>query len=346
MQTSEQSFIANINFISTQFNRYFSIFIFIFGTVGNILNILVLAQKTFRTNSCAFLFMFSSMANLVVIISGLPSRMLSGWDADLSATNRIVCKLRAVVLNVSRPIAFWLILLAAIDRWLLSSSNNHLRQMSSLKNAKRATIVISLSSTIIFAHTIYCNEPNQLDAPIRCYGATITCRIVTDTCFTFITTLIPLILMLIFGLLTIRNVRQARNRAHPGAISTVSTGSNPNGNPGNSQKRTEYRLLVMLVVQVFVFLLLGLPLGIEKLVETFTVHYEKSASQKAIDKLLYGILQQLNFLSNGIPFYIYTLVGGTIFRRALVKLFVPGASTTVGSTNVIGPAQKRPTTTH
>ncbi|CAF3625382.1 unnamed protein product [Rotaria sordida] len=76
-------------------------------------------------------------ANFIAILSGLTSRMLSGWAADLTNTDRFLCKLRAFVLNVARPVAFWLILLAAIDRWLLSSPNARLRQISTLKNAQR-----------------------------------------------------------------------------------------------------------------------------------------------------------------------------------------------------------------
>ncbi|CAF4176623.1 unnamed protein product, partial [Adineta steineri] len=61
----DATLVSILNNTSSQLNRYFSIIIFAFGTIGNILNILVLAEKTFRSNSCALLFLVSSMANLV-----------------------------------------------------------------------------------------------------------------------------------------------------------------------------------------------------------------------------------------------------------------------------------------
>lgn len=97
MNSSDADLAASWNQITAQMNRYFSIFVFLFGIVGNVLNILVLSRKAFRTNPCAVLFMVSSMANFICILSGLTSRMLSGWAADLTNTDRFLCKLRAFV---------------------------------------------------------------------------------------------------------------------------------------------------------------------------------------------------------------------------------------------------------
>ena len=333
MATSETNFIAHINFVSSQVNRYFSIIIFLFGIVGNILNVLVLCQRTFRTNPCAYLFMVSSLANIVAILSGLTSRMLSGWAADLTNTDQFLCKLRAFVLNVARPIAFWLILLAAIDRWLLSSPYPRLRLMSNLKNAQRGIALVSLLSLILFSHIIYCYEPNLRDAPLRCYGITITCRFVTDICFTFVTILIPLLLMLVFGLLTIRNVRHSRHRTNPRAIATIHVDANQKQRNQGAQRNTDYRLLLMLLVQILLLFIFGVPLGIQKLYATITVNQSLSRSQIALDNFVYGFVLLLNFLANGMPFYIYTLVGGSVFRQALGKMFFVRRSAMLRPTN-------------
>ncbi len=118
--SSDAAFAAYMNNLTAQMNRYPSIVIFLFGTIGNILNILVLCQRTFRSNPCAILFLFSSAANFIAILAGLTSRILSVWVVDLTNTDRCLCKRRAFILNVSRPVAYWLILLPSIDRWLLS----------------------------------------------------------------------------------------------------------------------------------------------------------------------------------------------------------------------------------
>ncbi|UJR18175.1 hypothetical protein I4U23_005075 [Adineta vaga] len=311
-----------INNLSIQMNRYFSIIIFLFGTIGNLLNICVLYQRTFRSNSCAILFLFSSFANLIAILSGLISRTFSGWIVDLTNTDRSLCKLRAFILNVARPIAFWLILLATIDRWLLSNPNVYYRQMSTLKNAKRNMIIITILSIILFSHILYCYEPNLMDAPLKCYGVTVTCRLVTDISFTFGSTFIPIVFMLIFGLMTIRNIRRSRKKVLPRDLSMGTNQISVGERQRPSLSKSDYRLVMMLLVQILLLVVFGLPLGVQKLYATIIINRPTSQLQTAIDNFVYNFTLLLNFLANGIPFYIYTLFGGEIFRKALLKVFL------------------------
>ncbi|UJR12139.1 hypothetical protein I4U23_016316 [Adineta vaga] len=311
-----------INNLSIQMNRYFSIVIFLFGTIGNLLNICVLSQQIFRSNPCAVLFLFSSFANLIAILSGLTSRMFSGWIVDLTNTDRSLCKLRAFILNVARPIAFWLILLAAIDRWLLSNPNANYRQMSTLKNAKRNMIIITILSIILFSHILYCYEPNLMDAPLKCYGVTVTCRLVTDISFTFGSTFIPIVFMFIFGLMTIRNIRRSRMKVQARDLSMETNQISTGERQRPSLSKSDYRLMMMLLAQILLLVVFGLPLGVQKLYATITINRPTPQLQTVIDNFVYSFVLLLNFLANGIPFYIYTLFGGEIFRKALLKVFL------------------------
>ena len=176
--------------ISSQINCYFSIFLFIFGIVGNILNILVLSQRALRSNPCAWLFLISSFVNLVTIFSGLTTRIISNWTIDITDTVRWLCKLRVFTLYTSRTIATWLIMLATIDRWLLSCSDVRRRQWSSLKHAQQGTIIIILVSFCLYLPVFYCYEANLINTPLKCYSKTIKCRIFADQTYTSITVFI------------------------------------------------------------------------------------------------------------------------------------------------------------
>ncbi|CAF3446149.1 unnamed protein product [Rotaria socialis] len=134
---SDATLVATLDDTTFQIIRYGSIFIFLFGTIGNAFNILVLSQSSFRSSPCAQLFLFASV------------------------------------------------------------------------------------------------EPFQKDSPQKCYDATVACRYVTDLLFTFLP-ILPLIPMLVFGLLTIQNVRQSRNRTIPTDVSRVPpVGVIVNFNPTN-----------------------------------------------------------------------------------------------------------------
>jgi hypothetical protein len=329
MSSTETYLIDTFTFTSIQLNRYFSIFIFFFGVIGNILNILILSQRTFRFNPCIFFFLTSSIANLISILAGLIPRILSSWNADLTTTNDLLCKLRAFIIFTSRTIALWLIMFATIDRWIISSTNTQRRQLSSLKNAQRSVLILIICSSLAYSQMLYCYEANLVDTPLNCYGKTSFCRLLTDVTYACFTVLIPLILMIIFGLMAISNVREVRSYIESRKGSLTKRMNTKNvifiSKQTRSWKKLERHLRRMLLLQVIVVILLTLPQAIHKLYLTMTSNAQKSALEYSFDRFLYNLDLLLPYLESGMPFYIYTLTGGQVFRRALAKLiYRPG----------------------
>ncbi|CAF0728474.1 unnamed protein product [Adineta steineri] len=168
--------------------------------------------KNFRTNSCGWLFLISSIANLISLFFALITRIMNGSTTDPTETIAWLCKFRAHIVFSSRTIALWLITFATIDRWFLSNINVHRRHLSTLKNAQRSAIFITIFSIILYAQMFYCYEANLMNTPLKCYGKTKVCRHLTDLSLTFITVLCPLFVMILSGLLTISNIRQSHRR--------------------------------------------------------------------------------------------------------------------------------------
>jgi hypothetical protein len=76
----------------------------------------------------------------------------------------------------------------------------------------------------------------------------------------------------------------------------------------------------MLLVQVLLLVLLCIPQVIQKFHLTFRPFGTVSKLDDAIRTFLYNITLLLAFIASGIPFYIYTLTGGTVFRKAFLDL--------------------------
>jgi hypothetical protein len=325
LSPSDIQLIEILTLITTQLNRYLTLFIFIFGIIGNILNILALSQRTLRFNPCAYLFLISSISNFISILSGLTSRILSGWSFDLTDTNRYYCKWRAFVMLTSRTIAFWLIIFAIIDRWILSLHNVQHRQMSTLKNVQYSSLFIIILSILLYLHTIYCYESNLLDTPMKCYGKTISCRLLTDLTYACFTILIPLILTIIFGFFTVSNIRHTHNNISSRNMSIIKYNKNNVSVLIYEQKRrwqkTDRYLCRMLFLQVILLMCLTLPQTIHKLYLTLIVDEQTSEVKFALNQFLYNFDSLLSYIASGMPFYIYTLTGGKVFRKALKKLF-------------------------
>ncbi|CAF3926365.1 unnamed protein product [Rotaria sp. Silwood2] len=138
--------------------------------------------------------------------------MIGGWTTNPTNYIGLVCKLRGFFVFTTRTIGSWFVVLATVDRWLLSSIDAHRRQRSTLINAKRWTIIIVLLSSLLYAQQLYCYEANLIDTPLRCYGKTVACRYLTDLSFAVMTIILPLFFMILFGLLIISNVRQSQSR--------------------------------------------------------------------------------------------------------------------------------------
>jgi hypothetical protein len=309
--------IQLFNSISDQLNRYLAPLILIFGVFGNILNCLVFSQKRFRVNSCAYLFLIASVINLISLICGLSTRILSGWSMDPTNTVNWLCKGRAFVVFTSRTIAIWLIMIASIDRWLLSSASQHRRQMSTIRNIKRSILVISIVCTAFYIHMLGCYEANLLDAPLKCYGRSLQCNLITDLTDGLMTICIPLIVMMIFGRMTISNVHQARRRV--GSVATISTNQS-SAIRSRSRKKMDQHLLRMLFLQIPLLLIFCLPQAVQKFYLTFHSLSSASELQIATHRFLYNLEILMAFIASGMPFYLNTLTSGTVFRRALFNL--------------------------
>jgi hypothetical protein len=266
-------------------------------------------------------FLFSSIAHLIFIYAGLTTRMLSGWAVDLTNTIGWLCKLRGFVLYTSRTVALWLIVLATVDRWLSSHFNARYRQMSTVKNAYRSMILILSLSALVYAQLFYCHEANLINSPLKCYGHTDLCRIVTSMSDAFVTAAMPIMFMMIFGMMTISNVRQTQRRLQPIPMSTLVTANNGTlTNPAQEQRRskkTDRHLLVMLLFQVIILTLLNLPFAVVEVYSSLTAAQYKTPLQTAIVNFVLNCAVLLVYSCCGIPFYIYTLCGGSVFRSAL-----------------------------
>lgn len=322
--SSDASLIASLNNISLQLDRVFAIFIFLFGVVGNLFNVLVLSQRCLRSNPCAWLFLASSVAYCINIVFSLTPRLLSTWGADISSTNQVLCKLRVFIFYDSITVASWLITLATVDRWLSSSTDVNRRQKSTLKNAHRGLIGIVALSTLIEAQQLYCYEPNLTNTPLECYTKSANCAIISDLSYALITILFPLLFMIVFGVMAISNVRQVQSHAHPISTiinrrayhdrATISTGYQ------NQQKKTDHQLLIMLFVQILITLVLMLPIALSKIYTTITSNTPKSALRSSIESFLFNFFLVPGNVASGMPFYIYTLSGGSVFRKAVLSL--------------------------
>jgi hypothetical protein len=209
--------------------------------------------------------------------------------------------------------------LASIDRWLLSNLSAHRRQMSTLQNVQTGAIIIMLFSVLLYSPIFYCYEANLINTPLRCYSKTIQCRIFADQVYTCITILFPLILMFLFGIMTMSNVRKIKRRLQSPLLQRMHSTTNSNDHR-HRFRLIDRRLLIMLLAQISFLALFTLPQAIKQIYLTVTRDKYKTLEQNTIENSIYSFGILLTYLASGMPFYIYTLSGGCVFRQAFFTL--------------------------
>jgi hypothetical protein len=308
------STIERLNFISSQCNRYLSVFLLLIGTIGNILNFWVFSQRKLRHNPCAIYFRVASLYNIISIISGLPPRMFRDWNlfSDLTETTSFLCTIRLVVLFTTRTIVSWLLTCATIDRYLASSNELRLRQWSDVKYVLRCIVITSIISLLFWSECFYCFDANLLGTPIKCYAKSDTCRIINDLSQAFITTILPSSVMFIFGWGTIRHVHRFT------LVYPISPGQN--AAVVMKKRKTETNLTRMLIVQIILLTIFNMPQAVKKLYLTRTFYQIKSGDQQALENLLFTIALLCTYVQNCLTFFLFTFTG-TIFRKTILTLF-------------------------
>jgi uncharacterized membrane protein len=215
---------------------------------------------------------------LFVVFLILPVRILSNsYNINGANYNVSVCKIETYIFFVARVISIWLIVMACIDRYLHSSSNERIRRMSSLKSAKISTGIITIIVLILYFHMLVYyeigNVTNQFGTITpQCNSQKGIYRTFLGLWHMVMSSLFPSFLMLLFGLLTLKNVRQHRQLVRRAAETTAI-------------RRTDTQLLRMLAAQVLVIIIATLPFCIDTLYTSFTSSFTKTTLKIAQDNL-------------------------------------------------------------
>ncbi|CAF1106234.1 unnamed protein product [Adineta ricciae] len=314
---TDSAMVALLNDISSRLNGYITLLVFLFGTIGNVLSIIVLSQARLRANPCVLYFLAASIASFGILLTGLPSRLMVGLiSIDPTNTNSLLCKFRIFFLYAFRTTAVWLVVLATIDRWFASSIDYTRRRLSSRRFAHRAILIIHILSFILWIESPFCYSTNVPEAPLRCYGSSHACRIFNDLAYASSTVIIPSILMLIFGLLTIYNIHRTHRTIQP-VIAIVTAVDPSKAHKRRKTRRNEISLTRMLLLQVVFLTFFSLPQAIHQFYLTLTLHITKSSLRIAVENFIVNLDFSLTYIGNAKTYILNTTT--MTDRKAVIK---------------------------
>ncbi len=211
----ENDTMASIVRVNKDYTLVTNLITFSFGIIGNLLNILMFTKlKIFRNNQCIFYLLAESFVDIVSLIYYFIIRFLSSqYGSDLTAYSTIWCKLKTMMGQILLLFPLSIICFAAFDQFLSTNFSPYVRQMSTLKLARR---LIFLSLCFSLVHSIGFGIFFYARPPVDCV---LSYQILTDYYSYFFYPIfcgiLPIFIAGLFSLLAYQNVRRITRRQLP-----------------------------------------------------------------------------------------------------------------------------------
>jgi hypothetical protein len=290
------------------------------ATIGSLLNLLVFTHKNLRKNPCSIYFIAYNLVNPLYICSLFLFTTLNvGYQINPSGYNLRFCRVRLYLSILSNCLSPFYLILAAIDRILITSSNALTRQ----KSTRRLAYLCLGGGTLFWAlfHSYILIVANIIQLGPNIFQCNIE-RGVSLAFFSYyliMKELLALSLMIFCELWAIKNIRSTRRVAVARAFSVNRTTGDVINNLQSSLSK-DRQLIIMLFMDITIYTLFSFMYAISLIYEQITQNYMKSYDRIQIE----DIVQYICLYSIAIPFCIScyaNLIVSKTYRKEVKKLF-------------------------
>ncbi|CAF1238470.1 unnamed protein product [Adineta steineri] len=288
--------------ITRNFLYYLPIIFLILGTIGCLGNTVIFLQPTLRSNTFCIYSLCGSFVDLVnlslnIIMSYFTSKLqIQYYQLNSSLGCKFLC--HALVFLPQLSINFTV--LSLIDRFACTCSlTSSIRRLNQIKMASYWIFITFIISYIIPIHVLIINNI----IPGR--GCASTQPVIYAILSIFTTGLMQPLIMLIFVLLTYRNVRMSRQRVGLVIIA----------NPAHRR----YQFVRTASFQILGTACLSLPSTIMYGFSIISPSSNRTAEQNTIFYFIYNVTYYLFYLNNVKSFYLMTLTSH-LFRKTFFTI--------------------------
>jgi hypothetical protein len=194
-------------------NMYVLPVFYIMGNIGNLLSALVFFKKTWRKNVCVFYFNICLFFESCYLNTGtLCSILNSGFNINLQNSNVILCKLEYYTAYVFSALLPNVLILASIDRLLISSQNVDTRLYSSKRLAYFSVSISTFIWFVFYFHVLIKVNIYQIYPSVfLCYYDSLGYYIEFNYYSNAIIDILFSVVLIILSILAFKNVRRIRS---------------------------------------------------------------------------------------------------------------------------------------
>ncbi|CAF1000300.1 unnamed protein product [Adineta ricciae] len=253
MSTSFDDYIYYLSLIQKNLYAYGGPIVVILGTICCTISLLVFSQKKLRKNPCAMYLIAVNISNfLYIYLSILIVILALGYNIDLSSYNIIICRFIYYFSLLFDGLSSFYLILASIDRVLVTSVSALTRQRSTRRLAIASLTLGTIFWMVFHCHTfIFIIKQELAPGYFICYFQAGLYAALVGYYSTIIKGILTSLLLIIFGLWTRKNLRNIHHRqvAPPGA-----TNMHPIGQNDTTVHLKNRQFALMLLMEILIYI--------------------------------------------------------------------------------------------
>ena len=309
MSSSDSYIVAILTSIPIYVYRFVIPVLFVLGNLGNLFTVFIFSKKTWRKNVCVFYFLICLLTDFIFINSTIfGSILILGFNINIQNSNVILCKLFYYISYACSVYLPLILILASIDRLLVSSQNVDTRLYSS-KRLAYLSIGISASVCIIYSlHILIQVNIQQLYPTIFiCYYDLSPFYSVFLAYTTLIQSILIPLIMIILSILSFKNVRR---------IQSIPRQQRQNI---RSMNKKDFQLLRCLYVHNIIYILCSIVLAVGVIFSTVTQRQLQTSVGQEVSNFLNSFGSFLHHIPYCVSFFIFVYFSKA-FRMELKKI--------------------------
>ncbi|CAF0894364.1 unnamed protein product [Adineta steineri] len=308
-----------IQSIETYLCRFVGPVLLFIGTIGYLLNLTTFFQKTLRRNPCANYFIAYNIANILYIYCGLLFLIVNfGYKIDPTSSSLILCRLRLYTSLLFHSLSQFYLILASIDRVLITSHHALTRRRSTHQLARISIVIGTIFLIIFHSHALIFPNIIQIIPHVSICNFLQSWEGAFINYYTIVKETLLLLLMIIFGLKSIHNIR---NIQHSRVIPEESTRATIVDRNIHSTSSKDRQLVLILIGDITMYALFSFIFAIYLIYMQITANVVKTSDRTQIENNLRNVCLFLLSIPCCISFYLNFIISKS-FRSEVKKIFV------------------------
>jgi hypothetical protein len=312
---SSSDVTALLNSLLHNLYRFGGPILIIFGTISSIVTVIVFTQKNLRKNPCSIYFIARNISNLLFIyLSLLYETLALGYNINPSSYNLIYCRFSIYMSFLFDILSPFYLTLTSIDRVFVTSPNASMRKRSTHSLAYTLSITGVIFWMLFHIHTLFFANIIHISPNFfYCYLQLGLYSTLVTYYSLIIKGIVAPVLLTIFGVWTMKNVRNTRLVKIAPDLSIVSNNQYP-------IQLKDRQIVLILAKDIIIYIVFSSMMSIVFLYELITQYHIRTIEQKEVEHFIRYISTFCVSFPFCISFYTNLIVSKT-FRNEVKKIF-------------------------